>query len=107
MQTNVSTIREQLIGITASIVLIFLLTGTASLYFLLHGTVEQAASAISFMLVAVPCVAWLGYQHGRELVGAIRYPDAVHFILGFSALTGLCVSFIGTIELLHRAGLLL
>ena len=107
MQTHISTIREQLIGITASIVLIFLLTGTAALYFLLHGTVTQATTALLFMLVAVPCVAYIGYRHGREIAGARPQSDTVSSILGFCALTGLCVSLLGTIELLCRAGLLL
>ena len=105
MQNHFSTIREQLIGITASIVLIFLLTGGAALYFLLHGTVTQATSAIILLLIAVPSIALIGYQHGREMAGYAHGSDAVHVILGFAAFTGLVYSLVGASVLLHRAGL--
>ena len=87
-----SPLREQMIGVVASIVLVFLFASCSALFCLLYGSVGLAVVAIGAQMVAVPWVALFGYAHGRAMVGPVRSFDAISGLLLVSCLVGLAGS---------------
>jgi FtsH-binding integral membrane protein len=93
-QSYMSDVREQLIGISVSIILIVFMAGGFALYSILFLSKAWALAAICIMLVVVPHVAVVGYSHGRKLVYG-REPtngDALTRFFGFSLFVGFCIA---------------
>lgn len=101
-----SPIREQMIGVVTSIVLVFLLTGGAALYCLLYVSVTWAAIIMCAQLVSVPFIAAAGYDHGRDMVSKVRHRDAIAMLLTVSTCLALLIAALTIIVLLQRAGLM-
>jgi len=101
-----SPIREQLVGITVSIVLVFMLTSGFALYSLLYLSVAWSVAAICVQVVGVLGVAMTGYEHGRRIAGPVHAPDALHYFLLVSLLIAIVVAAAALYVLLERSKVL-
>ncbi|HAF39535.1 MAG TPA: hypothetical protein DCG72_11170 [Gammaproteobacteria bacterium] len=67
-----SPIREQLLGICVSIMLIIFVTGSFSIFTILFWSSGWALIALCIMLVSVSAAALHGYQYGQKLIYGFR-----------------------------------
>jgi len=101
-----SPIREQLVGISVSIVLVFMLTSGFALYSLLYLSVAWSVAAICVQAVGVLAVAMIGYEHGRKMAGVVHGPDALHYFLAINLLVAFIASAVALYVVLERSKVL-